>query len=202
MISILFLSGVATKADAFLLNPGFTVDITNTAVPAGSLLASQDIPFTTSLFSGMSHQEVYSNSTGVLFVYSFDNDEGSDTSITRMTAANFAGWTTWTDASLTADPTYSVDRSFPYGSTIGFGFKNGIPQETDFDPGVQPGNTSSVMWIQTNAPKYTIGRLNFIDGDVAEIDAYAPNSVVPEPMSLSLLGTGLFGLIGLRRKKS
>jgi len=200
IVSMLFLAGVATNAHAFLLDPGYTVDVTNQPVPAGTLLASQDVPFSNpSYFSGMSHQAVYSNDTGVLFVYSFDNYASSANSITRMTAVDFQGWTTWVDASLVADTAYSADRDTT-GSTIGFGFKNGNPNESGFDPGVQPGQTSSVMWIQTNAPQYTVGALSFIDGDVAHIQGYAP--AVPEPLSLSLLGSGLFGLIGLRRKQS
>lgn len=201
MLSVLFLAVVTTNAHAFLLNPGDTVNVTNDAVPAGTLLASQDLPFSSSNFSGLSHQSVYSNDTGMLFVYSFDNNANSTDPITRMTTTDFTSWTTWADASLVGDTTYSVDRTGSGGS-IGFGFKNGDPQIGNLDPGVQAGNTSSVMWIQTNAPAYKIGALSFIDGDVSHIEGYAPANAVPEPLSLSLLGSGLLGLIRVRREKS
>ncbi|MFA5088169.1 MAG: PEP-CTERM sorting domain-containing protein [Candidatus Omnitrophota bacterium] len=210
MIGLFLLVGITTNVHAGLLNllnPGDSQNVSNEAVPAGILLDSQDVLFSNDYFSGISYQEVYKNDTGMLFVYSFENSINSLNSITRMTATDFAGWNTWADASLVADTTYSIDRSFSVngtsGDSIGFGFKNGDPQQSNFDPGVQPGNLSSIMWIQTNAPAYTIGGLSFIDGRTSDILAYGPAACpVPEPMSLSLLGFGLFGLIGLRKKKN
>jgi hypothetical protein len=41
---------------------------------------------------------------------------------------------------------------------------------------------------------------DFTDAKIAEIEEYNPNGI-PEPATMLLLGSGFFGLIGLRRKK-
>ena len=90
----------------------------------------------------------------------------------------------------------SVDRSAS-GGTVGFQFAPTTPG----GPGsaVGPGSTTRVLVIETNAIGYTTGSLNFIDGDVLRVTAFAPNAAsgtaaVPEPTTLLLIGSGLVGL--------
>jgi hypothetical protein len=52
------------------------------------------------------------------------------------------------------------------------------------------------LWYQSTAPPGW-GDYNLIDGDVGTGSSYAP---VPEPMTLMLVGGGLLGLAGIRRK--
>ena len=169
-------------------------------------------------YSGIFRTAVYRNSSSLLdFYYQFSNNLSSTGAINRMSILDFAGYTTnigWTsedidgtggsgsgatavnfvqNASLMQAPT-SADRTTGTGGTIGFSFPNFITGAT-----VDPGETSSILLIRTNATNYRSGVTFFIDGAIASNNSFAPTAI-PEPGTYALMGAGLLAL-GLARRK-
>ena len=140
------------------------------------------------------------------FVYQVSNNAGSTDSIARLTATNFSGWDTDVGyatngsalGSSFVDGTWApetVDRVTP-GDTIGFSFTPTV---------IVPGDSSTVLIIETNATTYSAGDLNIIDGGVSTVDAYEPGlSATPLPAALPLFagGLGMFGFISRRKKRN
>jgi hypothetical protein len=67
-----------------------------------------------------------------------------------------------------------------------------------FNPELTGGQVTYALEIETNATQYGNGSVGLIDGSAQGFPGFAP---VPEPASLSLLGTGLLALGGGLRKK-
>jgi hypothetical protein len=102
----------------------------------------------------------------------------------------------------------TADRS-ANARVVGFGF---IPPPVDppVVEGIDPGETSMILVIRTNAVDWTGGVASVIDGTTSTVRAFSPQatpiSTVPEPASLLLLSSA-FGAAGYlarhraRRKK-
>ena len=164
----------------------------------------------TSKMSGTYEAAVYSDlsnpfgSGDLDFVFQLSNNAGSEDSVGRVTAIDFTGFLT--------DVGY-----LPSGSSLGNGFVNGtiVPAFVDrlppgdsigfsFDaPVIGPGQTSTVIVIETNARNFTPGDVNFIDGGVTTNAAFEPEAT-PEPPSMLLIGGGLLLLtrfVGFRKAR-
>ena len=191
-LACMMVLGISSTAKAVTLAPGaFGVPVTG-GVPG---------PYGASVISGFSQlvsydsiiltltQDVYLNTTGYLFLYKITRSDVSGNALGRFTTTDFSGFTTDVDAFTPCQLPNTMDRS-NLGDSIGFDYQS--------SGGLNPGFNSATMWIQTNAQYLGWGTGNFINGGTTSIGLYAPT--VPEPATLSLLGLGVLGLLGLRRK--
>src|SRR5207249_3312171 len=92
-------------------------------------------------------------------------------------------------------PPVSADRTV-VGNVVGFSYNPPVSAN------IQPGQTSYVLVIGTDATNFGPGNASVIDGGVTTVASFAPvgpAAAVPEPASLLLFGGGLVTLAGLRR---
>jgi len=219
-----FLATVLVLASILVLAPSANAALTGTSalvpgdtifvptIPAGAdpgtLLASETVPFTTSInASGVLVAAVFLEAGGTLdFYYQLSDDSTSIDALARETNTDFTGFTTAvgyrTDGGTmlaSSDPFVNgsvppifADRNAP-GDVVGFSFNQSDATK------IQPGQTSNVLVISTNATAFKVGHSSVIDGGTVTIATYEPAASVPEPMSLLFLGGGLLALGSLRR---
>jgi hypothetical protein len=192
---------MATPAiQATPLPPGSTNVIPNSAtLDNTTFLATQTLNVTgVDFFGNISftatvRNEVYrDNATGtLLFLYEVTNSASSQDAIRRLSTTNFAGFEI--DVSSTDFAGFTrADRS-SNGSVIGF---------NDFGPNsVDPGSTSAILIIRTNATAYAnVGTTALIDGGVGTAISFAPLAIVPEPGTFALAAIGLPLAVGCYRR--
>jgi len=194
---------LASLGSATVLTPGTSGAGSGFSNAGFTLLASTGVQALSSgTFTANAMAWVYSDTNnsfcaGCLdFVYQVTRTSGTDP-IERITGGSFTGYLTnvgWVAGSPGVTPT-SVDRSTGTGSVIGFNYA-GASALT----GTQG---TQILVVQTNATRYTAGLMSAIDQQSANGVAFQPASV-PEPISMSLLGSGLalLGMARWRRKKS
>ena len=91
----------------------------------------------------------------------------------------------------------TADRN-SVGDVVGFSF---TPPDS---AKIQPGQTSDVLVISTNATDFTAGDVSVIDGGVSTVASFEPtrpSTTVPEPTSLLLVTGGLIGLLAGRLRR-
>jgi hypothetical protein len=190
-------------------NTVFPVDCTGDT--PGTLEAWMSSAFTYTTTSGTNsgfiYSAVYNDDGNMDFYYQVVNDASSATALARLTATDFAGFTTdsayRTDGSTLTGTGFVDGTVAPQtsdsnvdGSVIGFSFypPTGPPAE------INPGESSYVLIIATDATTWTAGNASIIDGGTDTVGAFQPGSSTPEPASLGLLGLGLIALAGMRRR--
>jgi len=205
-LTVLAIAGAATPALAqTALPPNTQVNAASFNPAGGTLLASLNAPFTTGAYTGALRAAVVRNETNTLdFYYQVTNDATSLTSLGRETNFNFSGFNTSvffrTDNAPAVGGGFVTGTETPdtadrdNGGVVGFNFLTGA---TGSSGKIDPGETSSILVVRTNATLFAPGISSVINGSGTSVTTFQP--VIPEPASLGLLTAG--ALLALRRRR-
>ncbi len=207
------LLGTVPAAPGDTVFPGLVLPGTD----PGTLLASLVAPFTSTLgtTAGTLVSAVFEEAGGTLdFYYQVTNNTTAPNCgtagqpacdpISRETDTTFTGFTTAlgfrVDGSTLPSGNFIDGTVAPVtgdrnsvGNVVGFSFNP--PDQAK----IQPGQTSNVLVISTNATNFKAGNASVIDGGTTTVAAFQPASNIPEPASIVLLGGGLLALGAFRR---
>jgi PEP-CTERM motif. len=175
--------------------------------PIGTLLATTTTPFLSASLNGTLISRVYSGDStsplaGLTFTYQIILSPSSPNAVSQLSVSRFGSFLT--DVSYFGDGATNVPPSFISRSSEGGGvgdvmqFHFGPPGVTE---SLLPGNTSSLLIVQTSAPNFQATTASIIDGvAVPNIASLAPLTI-PEPSAAVLGITGLVAFALARRKK-
>ena len=179
--------------------------------PTGTLLASTTAPFLSATLNGTLISRVYSGDAtsplaGLTFTYQIILSPSSPNAVSQLAVSRFGSFLTdvsYYGLETTINPT-NISPSFISRSSEGGGvgdvmqFHFGPPGATE---SLFPGNTSSLLIVQTSAPNFQATTASIIDGvAVPNIASLAPLTI-PEPSTVVLGVAGLVGFAIARRKK-
>jgi hypothetical protein len=222
-----------SAGQAAMLLPGTVVPLTSAdilATPPGTLEASVIQPIISAAagdYTGSLSAAVIRNAGGTLdFYYQITNDPTSTDALSRNTNSRFASivppfsystevFYRTDNAGLPAIFTAGDPDATPLAAirtanarVVAFQFESPV---IPLVSGIDPGETSMIVVIRTNATTFSGGFSAVIDGTTTTVNTFGPTgpttvSTVPEPASLLLLSSA-FGVAGYmarhrdRRKK-
>jgi hypothetical protein len=175
--------------------------------PGGTLLATTTSPFLSASLNGTLISKVFSGDptsplAGLTFTYQIILSPTSPNAVSQLTVSRFGSFAT--DVSYFNDAPADVPPSFISRSSEGGGtgdvmqFHFGPPGVTE---SLFPGNTSSLLIVQTSSLNFQPTTASIIDGvAVPNIASLAPLTV-PEPTTAVLGVAGLVAFAIARRKK-
>jgi hypothetical protein len=188
----------APAAHALVLDPGASGSPDLLSLGLGSTLVADtgSLSFSNSAFSGTIDEWVYQDTANpfgsgdLTWIIQVDNSASSSDAIARVTAGNFATFMTDVGDDGGANAPSLVDRDTP-GHTIGFSWAS--------TGGLLASETSDLLFVDTNATRFTAGTLAVIDSRTSDLDGYEP-SAVPEPATwaMMLIGFAGLGVVGYR----
>ena len=179
----------------FAISPSLSLPCDATGVPPGTLLVSKISTFTATngFSSGSVVSAVYKNASGTLdFYYQVTNNTTSTNCggrfqptcdpISRVTMFNFSGFLTQLDIRTDALSVFAASFFAPLAAdTNGSGYTVNGSADTvgyQFNPpffaAIQPGQTSSIMVISTDAASFTDGMVALIDGGITTVSSFQP----------------------------
>jgi hypothetical protein len=198
VLSACIVATSASRATAVLLPAGTTIFAAPEAPVVGGTLVAGGVPVsvTSATFDGTLTSSVISGDGnngalgGLTFVYTLTNDARSPGQMDRLTVNGFSGFITDSGYVLPGVAPGLNDRSVS-GDVVGFTFI-GPPIGTGV---LLPGQSSAQLIVRTDAQNFTPTFASVIDGSVASVLSFAPlPQNVPEPSTLAIAATGLFGL--------
>ena len=192
------LIGFASQASATILAPGDTGKAPDVFTFGTLTLQTSDTgqAVSSGTFTATASTWVYADTANTFcsgcldFVYQVQRTSGVDV-IESVVGGSFTGFSV--DAGYVTGVNIvpsTVDRSVA-GSNVTFDFAA---------PNLTGTNTSDLLVVETNALYYTTGGFTITDHQSANAAGFQP-TLVPEPMTFSLMGAGLLGL-GLLRKRT
>lgn len=189
---------------AFPVEPGPSLGATLLASSTNYFAATSGV-FTGNLISSVWAGDTFNPFGGLTFTYLLSNDGTSTDSIGELNLSSFAGFATDVSVMLGSvglAPLVANRTGTPIPDVkVEFLFKTPIGGSPNFNDNLDPGLSSALLVIQTDAPFYVIGNAAIINGGTADTDTYVPSLIIPEPTTMSLALLGLVGLGFARRRK-